>query len=178
MKGIVYKIECKITSEVYIGSTTHTIKQRQKGHKSPSNKCASKQIIARGNYEFIILEEIEFEDQNELLYLERQYQKIIPNINFRRSIITDDELKIEKKEYNTQYYLENCEKINENSYQYYLNNSENIKKRTSQYYLDNSEKIKEQSSEKMVCYCGSIFRKSDKSRHLKSQIHISHISNI
>jgi hypothetical protein len=50
--GIVYKISCNFTGEIYIGSTFQPIRNRIAGHKNKSNTCTSKKIIDRGNYSY------------------------------------------------------------------------------------------------------------------------------
>jgi hypothetical protein len=40
------------------------------------------------------------------------------------------------------------------------------------YYYINKDKINEKQKETMTCECGSIFRKCDKARHVKSKKHI------
>jgi len=73
------------------------------------------------------------------------------------------------KELIKKYQENNKEKINEKAKEYRENNKEKIKK----YYELNKEKLKE----KMTCNCGSIIRKSDKSKHEKTLKHINFINN-
>ena len=62
--GKIYKIVCNITNEVYYGSTILSLKQRETLHKSNLKRyennfgknCAAYQIIKRGDYEFILIE--------------------------------------------------------------------------------------------------------------------------
>ena len=160
----------------------------------------SKQIIARGNYEFVILEELDFENKVDLLNLERHYQEIIPNINHCRAIRTDEEIKNQTAQYyldnyekikkqTAQYRLDNSEKIKEQKAQFYLDNYEKIKEQQAQYRLDNSEKLNEQQvqyyldnyekiNEKFDCECGGKYTKQHQSRHFKSQRHISYLNGI
>jgi len=56
--GYIYIIKCNITGDYYIGSTCN-VASRIMGHRSCSNKTASRDIIERGNYSVDILEEIE-----------------------------------------------------------------------------------------------------------------------
>lgn len=55
----IYKIVCNITGECYIGSTTQTLEARLNTHKHSSNSCKSKQIIERGDYKIVLIEELE-----------------------------------------------------------------------------------------------------------------------
>jgi hypothetical protein len=81
MKGIIYKIECNETGEVYYGSTTQSLNRRMIGHKScckqwKEGKCnftTSFQIIDRGNYSYNLIEIVECEDKYQLETRERFY---------------------------------------------------------------------------------------------------------
>lgn len=55
----IYKIVCNITGECYIGSTTQSLEQRLNSHKHSTNTCKSKQIIDRGDYKIVLIEELE-----------------------------------------------------------------------------------------------------------------------
>lgn len=55
-KTIMYKIVCNITGEVYYGHTVKTLAQRLSTHKAQSNRCTSKEIIDRGDWEMIEVE--------------------------------------------------------------------------------------------------------------------------
>ena len=82
MKGIIYKIECNETGEVYYGSTTQSLNRRMILHKSKC-KCwketngrdyvTSFQIIERGNYSYSLIETVECEDRRQLEARERFY---------------------------------------------------------------------------------------------------------
>ena len=82
MKGIIYKIECCITGEVYYGSTTQKyLSTRINGHKYKYRQakegekyfCASFQIIERGNYTYSSIETVECETKEQLHVRERFY---------------------------------------------------------------------------------------------------------
>jgi hypothetical protein len=82
MKGIIYKIVCNETGEVYYGSTTQKyLSTRINGHKYKHRQakegqkyfCASFQIIERGNYSYSLLETVECEDKGQLEARERFY---------------------------------------------------------------------------------------------------------
>jgi len=55
-KTIIYKIVCNITGEVYYGHTIKTLETRQCIHVAPSNRCVSRQIIDRGDWQMIEIE--------------------------------------------------------------------------------------------------------------------------
>jgi len=55
-KTIIYKIVCNITGEVYYGHTVQGLETRQRIHEAPSNRCTSRQIIDRGDWQMIEIE--------------------------------------------------------------------------------------------------------------------------
>jgi hypothetical protein len=74
MIGIIYKIKCNITNEIYIGSTTDFYSRHLRHIDLKHNKtCKSKQIIERNNYNFYILDKREFPNNLSLLLLENLY---------------------------------------------------------------------------------------------------------
>ena len=56
--------------------------------------------------------------------------------------------------------------------QYYEDNKEEINQKHKQYRTDHKEEISEKDKQKNTCLCGSLIRKRDKSKHLKTQKHL------
>ena len=54
---------------------------------------------------------------------------------------------------------------------------EQISAKKKEYNKANKEKISERNKVKMTCECGSIFRKDNKSKHLKTIKHCNYIKN-
>ncbi len=81
MKGIIYKITCNETGEVYYGSTQKSLNKRMSNHKTnckrwKEGKCGlttSYNIIDRGNYSYSLIETVECEDKRQLEARERFY---------------------------------------------------------------------------------------------------------
>jgi hypothetical protein len=115
----IYKIVCNITGEVYIGSTTSTLVKRLHIHKKKQG-CSSKQIIERGNYVIVLVEEYPCENKQQLLMRERYWFDIIPNINKIRPYTSKEE----KKQYIKEYKIIHKEEILEKSRTYYNLNKE------------------------------------------------------
>lgn len=101
--------------------------------------------------------------------------------------------KEERKEYKKEYYEENKDKLKEQMKEYRENNKEqkkeydkeyreankeHRKEQKKEYYEANKEKIKEQQKEKINCLCGSIFCKSDKAKHEKTEKHKIFINSL
>jgi hypothetical protein len=93
MKGIIYKIVCNETGEVYYGSTHTSLSQRMSCHLSDTeHMCASVQILLRNNYTTSVVKEIEYENNSELLWEERRAIEADPKaININVPIITNRE---------------------------------------------------------------------------------------
>jgi len=142
--GFIYAISSPSTDRIYIGSTTSTLAQRFSRHKCDS--LSSQEIIKYGDAIIELLEEIEFNNKDELLWKEREYMEIFGEqcVNERHSIITEEE----KKE----LIKETIKKYRENNKEYYKkwneNNREMFKEYNKKYYEKNKEKIKEKRREK------------------------------
>jgi hypothetical protein len=81
MKGIIYKIVCNETGEVYYGSTQRSLNNRMIGHKASckrwkegkTNYITSFNIIDRGNYSYSLIETVECDEKKQLEARERFY---------------------------------------------------------------------------------------------------------
>ena len=121
--GFVYMIKCNITNECYIGSSMCKNKNdRLSSHKFKNNKCISKQIIDRNNYEYIIIEDILDIDKKQIRIKEQAYIDKYDCINKHRAYISEEQKKEEQKqymkEYNKEYYENNKEQLGEYKKQY------------------------------------------------------------
>ena len=150
--GLIYKILCNQTGEMYIGSTMD-LKNRMKCHRAEGNVCRSKQIIDRGKYIYDVLEEVEYNDK----ILERE-QYHIDNTDCINII---NPFGFNKKEYDKVY----GKKYREENY-------EKRKVRWNNYNQANLEKYKEV----ITCECGNTFTLRNKARHMKSKKHINLLS--
>jgi hypothetical protein len=143
MKGIIYKITCNETGEVYYGSTTLSLNRRILMHKSlckrwKEGKCGfttSYQIIDRGNYSYSLIETVECENKYQLEQRERYYienneciNKVIPCRTIQEWYEANKDKKNEKakewyeanKEKKKAYKEANRDHINELRRQWYL----------------------------------------------------------
>ena len=111
LQGKIYKIVCNETGEIYIGSTTQSLRRRYKKHisdsKSDKRKCDSAKIIK--NSKILLIENYPCKSRKELLKKEREWIDKIDCINKRRPIIT----KKERKKYQSGYRKENKDELNE-----------------------------------------------------------------
>jgi len=158
--GYVYKILCNVTSEVYIGSSkTEECKTggrkyyRLSGHKW-GNRCSSKTIIERGNYQFIILEN---NVENHLLR-EREHFYItnIQCVNRNVPYVEGDGRK---------------DRNNKRSSESYQENKEEKKEKSKENYYKNRTQIREKLNTKVLCDCGVEYSLGNKLRHHNSNRH-------
>ena len=163
----VYKIVCRLTGLIYIGSTTKTLDQRLSKHKSDyqcyltgtSHYITSFEIIKNDNYYIKKIKSYNFENHNDLLKKERYWNEKYICVNKNRPIISKDE----KIEYFKEYYQENkIEKIF----------------KQKEYYLKNKDKISVKQKECVLCVCGCNYRKNHKARHQKSTKHLKLVAQI
>ena len=139
MKGIIYKLECCITGEVYYGSTQQSLSKRMSEHKSSykhwkegkTNYTTSYQIIDRGNYSYSLIEIVECEDRKQLEQRERFY---IENNECINKCVVGRTVK--------EYYEANKEAILEYKRAYREANKEAIKELKKEYYQVNKDKRK------------------------------------
>jgi hypothetical protein len=153
MKGIIYKITCNETGEVYYGSTTKSLNLRISQHKSAckrwkEGKChftTSYNIIDRGNYSYSLIETVECEDKKQLEAVERRY--IENNECINKCVVgrTNKEWYKVNKEHRSECHKEYYEANKDAFKEYYEANKEAIKEYQRAHYEANKDKIKEQN---------------------------------
>ncbi len=132
MKGIIYKITCNETGEVYYGSTTQSLNVRISKHKSDCKRwkegqchfTTSYNIIDRGNYSYSLIETVECEDRKQLEARERFYIENNECIN-----------KIIPCRTGKEYKEDNKEAIKDKMKEYHKANKEYIKELKKEWYL-------------------------------------------
>jgi hypothetical protein len=143
--GRVYAIKTHNSDDIYIGSTTKTLKGRFLQHVSNYSSCllgrysftTSFNIIKQGMVYIELLEEFEDVTREELLKHEGKYIRKMQCVN--RCVAGRT-----KAEHNKQYQMENKDKIAERKKLYGKENKEKISERNKQYQMENKEKIAEQ----------------------------------
>jgi len=165
-EGKIYKLTCKETTKVYIGSTVMKMCQRISKHLDKSNNCVSKQIIERGNYEFELIENYPCNTARELHAREQYWIDNTENtINKQRQYESEEAFKIHRKEYQKKLgeAYRNGDKREE-----YLN-------KKKKYALNNKAVISEKQSEVIQCECGGCYRRNHKARHCRSRKHLDNL---
>ena len=143
----IYKIECSITGEIYIGSTCEpTLARRLAKHVScykswkrgKGNNVTSFDIIDRGEYKIMLIENFICNSKDELAAREGHY------IKEYRLVDKVVNRKIEgrtKKE----YHEDNKDKIAIQKKNYRMNHIEEIAIKQAKYRTDSAEAIKEKN---------------------------------
>jgi len=164
-KGKIYKIVCNITNEIYVGSTINTLNVRLGHHKK--NNCISRQILERGDYKILLIENYPCKTKQDLLWRERDYIEKLDCINEKKPIITIDERKEKQKMLSKKQHAKRPIEYKEEKQiydkSYREKNAEKKKLVDKAYYEKNREQI--------VCECGCTIAKFEKSRHIKSKKH-------
>jgi hypothetical protein len=175
MKGYIYLIFNK--NGTYIGSS-FDVEKRISVHKraykywladNENRYCSSYKII-KDEFKYEIIEEVQVNNKIELLQWEQYYMDKWECVNENKAYRSIEE----EKQYQKEYQKENREHMDEYHKQYNKENQERIKQQQKEYRLQNKDKISEKAREKMTCECGSIIRKSDKTRHIKTVKHVNY----
>ena len=128
-QGKIYKIVCDTTGEVYYGATTYKyLSSRLAKHKNRTT-CKSKQILDRGNYSIVLVEEYPCDNKEQLNRRERYY---IENNDCINKIIPTRTQK--------EWYEANKDKVKKCRKEWYENNKDYMKEYQKQYR--NTEKGK------------------------------------
>ena len=152
MLGRVYIIRSPNTDDVYIGSTTMTLKKRFSVHKTPSNQTTSYLVIDEGDATIELLEEIKVIDKRELEFYENQYLELYRDIAVNgKGAFGEDKKTINKKDY------------------------ENHREKRIEKHKIYREKNREKNKLKVECTCGSVIRKYEIPRHNKTQKHKNYV---
>ena len=130
----VYKLTDK-NGLVYYGSTDNPERRFSEHKSSRYNSCCSRKMDSDSIEMYILKEGIATE--NEALWIERDYFENNECVNANRPIITEEELKIMRRE----YYDNNKEECHKRHRKYYYNNKEEILIRQKEYYEKKKEEL-------------------------------------
>jgi hypothetical protein len=139
MKGFIYRLAGG--GRFYIGSTTLSLEDRLREHKSFSTKAKSRQIPVYAHFAEVgwecatitLVREVEYETKRDLLKAEREEFDKVRNdpacLNKNRPLITREELK---------------EQVKTNAARWYQENKEHTRERIRDWRAANPEKVKAQ----------------------------------
>ena len=140
MIGIIYKITCELTKEVYYGSTSTSLNLRKNNHKMGSTS-SSKQIIERGKWTISAIETINYENKSELLLRERFYIENNECINKNLPITTAEEKKAQQQDCMRKWYLEHRREHIKKCGEYTAAHLDQHKISMKKYYDNNRDKM-------------------------------------
>ena len=186
----IYKIIDNTNGNIYIGSTTQTLSRRLAKHKGHyqsylndnNNFMTSFDIIQNGNYEIVLIENVNCETKEQLHARERFH---IENNKCLNKVIPTRT----RHEYNRYQIENNKEHIQQQKHKHYEKYKETIKEKHKTYYDNNSDKIKEQRKQyreehqeerrkQYTCECGGTFLKRHQSIHQQTNKHQQYINGI
>ena len=205
-KGKIYFIGNYVDDDIYIGSTTQTLKRRFNKHKIniDNEKAKHRKLYAKMielGVECFYIEEIEkcpCNDVEELQKRERHYiLERKPVLNIQIPMRTTEEWRRDsqehlqeyerqrhinnpRKEYRKQYRENNKEKLDENSKRFREENPEYMKEYNQNYYQENKDYYKEHQQkykEKITCECGKVITRGSISRHCRTKKHQNYLNN-
>jgi hypothetical protein len=163
--GKIYKIECNITNEIYIGSTCQpTLARRLTGHVESykqfkkgnrGSRVTSYNIIERGDYNIYLIENFPCDNKDELA---RREGELIKQMKNGENVVN----KTIPGRTNAEYHIDNAEQI---------------KNRKHLYYEENIIKLKAEREEKYKCICGSTICRPTRKRHERLAKHMNFIES-
>ena len=184
MKGKIYRLSNG--DKHYYGSTTKDLKERLSRHLYNNNNnlpCSSKILYDSVEYKISIdlMEEIEYENKDDLLLLERWWIENNYCVNERIPIRTRQERLEKSKEHNER--IKNDEELNNKKKEYYK--SKDYSKYQTKYREVNREVIRKQQTERrkvkrkeeFICECGVKVGKECVARHRRTKKHIKLMEN-
>ena len=157
----VYKIVCRVTNLVYIGSTTQGLNRRLIQHKADYKRylagnysyLSSFEIIKNNDYYIKKIKSYNFNNNDDLLDKEtfwiKRYGSVNKNIPNRT-----------KEEYSTYYYQKN---------------KDIIVAKHNKYRLENRAEINAKQNISCLCSCGKTYTKQHKHRHEQTKLHLKHL---
>jgi len=157
LEGKIYMITTNHNCKIYIGSTTLTLEERLKDHKTRYNLwkidperqtfLSSFELLDFDDYKIELLENFPCETEQDLLNREGFYMKLhrpfIVNIHIltRTNKEWREEHKAYIKECNKKYYEENKEQIKEQHKEYRAENIIKVKEGQKKHYNEHKEAI-------------------------------------
>ena len=186
-KTHIYKIVCNDLNvkDCYLGHTTNFAKRKNQHKRTCYNEkdrhyniYLYKFIRENGgweNFDMILINTHNLNNSMEARQKEREYiEQIKPSLNK----IIPYKSKEEIKEYVKEWSKENATHLQQYKQGWYLDRQDDYKQKFRNYYNSKKEEMSEKSKEKMICDCGSEFRKKEKARHLKSIKHQQYLQTI
>jgi hypothetical protein len=205
-KTLIYKLVCNDleVKEIYVGQTTNFRNRKDTHKRSCRNKKGKKYnlkvyqfIRANGGWESFSMIEIKkfpCTDSNEAKKRERYWiESLMATLNCQIPSRTQSEWILDNKEkiaeYHKNLYLANKEQIAEHHKNYNLANKEKLAEHSKIYREANKIKMaeknklvyladRERRNEKSDCPCGGRYTQQNKLTHSKTMAHLAYLANI
>jgi hypothetical protein len=188
MKGYIYYLKSPQTELIYIGSTIQKLSERLGDHRCNYKSWQDEKYHYVTSYEIVkfpdayieLIEELEVEDEIALHKREGYYQRGMECVNKHIAGRTKQEWREDNKqhlvEYKNNWYKENKSDILEKRKIYRDEHKEELNEKSKIYQAEHKEEISEKRNVKCECECGFGYSLRNKSRHLKSKLHLDFIS--
>lgn len=155
----VYKIVDNTTGKIYVGSTIQTLRVRKAGHvrsfkywkKGKGHYVSSFDIIKNGDYDIVLIEEVDCQNKEQLHRVERKWIDELDCVN--RCIPTRTHAE-RQKDYRQAH----------------------PDKRKQYYEAHKDQILAKRRQERCVCPCGSEYPSRNKAKHVQSKKHQAFIS--
>ena len=174
----IYKIFWSDCDDFYIGSTKQKLCRRITGHRTDCRKGNQSKLYkvmrekGTNSFQYVLISTHTVCSKDEQRQAEQQViDELNPTLNTFRAFITEEGRKQRTKEYQKEYNEENKEKIKQRRKEYVKMNRERLNQKMQEYRETNKQKILQTQKEKIQCECGTVMRKGEKSRHLRSKKH-------
>jgi len=202
-KGKIYTIRSHQTDDIYIGSTTQSLKERLRGHKKVynswkngrgSNYVSSYDILKYDDVYIELLEDCSCERKEQLHKREGELiremdcvNKVVAGRSKKEYYQENKErIAIRDKKYHQDnrdtilekhkvYYQINKDKIIDDNKKYREKNKEKIAERKRLYREKHKERIKEHKGKKYNCECGGKYTHDHKAGHLRTKKHQAYL---
>ena len=163
--GKIYKITSDSTDKIYIGSTCQPLYKRIGEHRNhykvflngKGTLTTSFELIALGDAIITLIEDYPCERKEQLHARERYYIEVNKDVCVNKFIPGRT-----IKEYNSEYYQANIDKL---------------KEANNKYHQENKDKLKDYAKQRITCICGKSITICKKSRHEKTKKHQAFINH-
>ena len=172
--GKVYCTRNNIDDDIYIGSTTQPLSKRMVKHRNNLNNVRFEKIqlyakmreLGVENFYIELLEECACETIEQLRKREGELIREFGTLNTRMECRTVKE-----------YQQDNKDHIKERKHNYNIKNRERISEQKKIYYEDKKDAISQRKAQTIECVCGSVIKRGDKAKHVKTKKHEEYINN-
>ena len=161
---------CKIELIEYYPSENKTLLQKREGHYIKTLTCINKRVEGRTQKEY------REENKERLTERSREWYENNREYCTERARLKREIFNEEINEQQRQSYYRHQAEINERRREQYDENKEQVNERRRELYIKNKSNLSEKRKEKIECECGSIVRKADMSKHIKTNKHQSFIA--